>query len=79
MSITLSERDGNNRTLSSFTREEHVEYGAPRADEDGVVELKPLRLMSMSLDEEGIARRLDNLSKFVQAATEAGATDISWG
>jgi hypothetical protein len=68
-----------NRDLAAFERAEEVRYGRPRAGEDGVVEMRPLRSWGGGLDSTGILRRLHELASFVEAAAEAGATHIYWG
>lgn len=59
--------------------EPSVVHGAPRTNEDGTVELRPVRLIDCGLSLEGIERRFDELVSFVDLAAQAGATDISWG
>jgi len=75
----LAARARFDRRAPDFVREEVVEYGAPREDEDGVVEMRPLRFFAGGLDLVGIRRRLEELAAFVEAAAELGADAISWG
>jgi len=65
--------------LSAYTREEEVRHGAPRADENGVVELKPLRVYSPSLDENSIQDRIEQFAHFVEESAARGATLVRWG
>jgi len=66
-------------SLDAYTRPGAVEYAPPREHEDGVVELKPVRMVSFGLCEEGIRERVDAFAAFVEAAAGAGALGISWG
>lgn len=75
----LGARARFDRRAPAFVREERVEYGAPREDEDGVVEMRPLRLFEGGLDLAGIRRRLEELAEFVEAAAALGADLIAWG
>ncbi len=68
-----------NKDLSSYTREQEIEYGQPREVEPGIVDLKPLRFMSSGLSSEGIKTRLNQLGQFIQEAIKNNATRISWG
>ncbi len=67
------------RVAPTLVRTTEIEYGAPRAQEDGTVELRPLCGVSFGLDEDGIAARLDRLAQFVEAVAERGATHVAWG
>lgn len=58
--------------------ETEVIHGEPRVDEDGVIELRPVRAIIGGLDLAGIERRFGELCQFIDDATAAGATDISW-
>lgn len=64
--------------LSPFTRETEVLHGRPRADENGVVNLRPMRLHSAGVDEAKMASYIDRFSAFVEASASRGATTISW-
>lgn len=66
-------------SLDAYTRPDAVEYAPPREHERGVVELKPVRMVSFGLCEEGIRERVDAFAAFVEAAVSAGALVISWG
>lgn len=68
-----------NRDVSPFVREQVIEYGSPRENEDGSIEMRPLRCWSGGLDEDGIRSRLLRLQKYIESASVLGATDISWG
>jgi hypothetical protein len=74
----LAARARFDRRAPEFVREERVEYGAPR-EVDGVVELRPLRLLEGGLDLAGIRTRLEELAEFVEAAAALGADAVSWG
>ena len=63
----------------ALARPEVTLYGAPRVLPDRTVELRPLRLLSMGLDVEGMRTRLDAFERCVNALTERGATHITWG
>jgi hypothetical protein len=60
------------------TFEGEIVHGEPRTDEDGVVELRPVRVINCGLDMAGIERRFGELCRFIDDAVSAGATDISW-
>ena len=62
-----------------LTRTTTVEYGAPRTNADGTVQLHPVRAVWGGLDEAGLAQRLAFLASFVELAAVAGATHITWG
>lgn len=66
------------REASTLVRSAEVEYGAPRLQEDGTVELRPLRAIWFGLDEDGLAARIDCFERFVEAIAERGATHIAW-
>lgn len=65
--------------LSQFVREETTVYGAPRAQEDGSVELHPVRAQSFGLSVEGLRDRIERFGAFVEAAAARGAQTIFWG
>jgi len=67
------------RDASAYTRGEEVEYGAPRPNEDGTIELKPVRMLSYGLDSEGVRHRMEAFAQFVEVAAKLGATHIRWG
>lgn len=64
--------------LAPFTRQEETLYGAPRADETGVVELHPLRAQTTGLSEEGVEGRISQFEQFVAESASRGATLIRW-
>jgi hypothetical protein len=66
------------RVAPRLVRPTVIEHGAPRLQEDGTVELRPLRAISFGLDEDGLAARLDRFERFVEAVVEGGATHIAW-
>jgi hypothetical protein len=65
--------------LSLFTREGKTVYGAPRAQEDGSVELRPVRAQSFGLSAEGLRDRIERFGTFVEEAAARGARTIFWG
>lgn len=67
------------RIVVKYVREDRTEYGEPRVREDGAVDLRPVRVCECGTDEGEIKCRLDALTKLVDAAAAAGATDITWG
>jgi hypothetical protein len=66
------------RKAPRLVRHAAIEYGAPRTQEDGTVELRPLRMIEVGLDEEGMVDRLDRFARFVDAVSERGATHVAW-
>ncbi len=71
-------RARSRKDLRAFTREEEVTYGAPRADENGVVELRPLRSYSQALTVEQVQERIGRFASFVEQSSSRGATAIAW-
>lgn len=74
------------RTRASFERKvgavvtpSETLYGAPRQDDNGVVELRPFRGYDFGVDAERLQDRLERFAKFIEVAAEAGADGISWG
>lgn len=65
--------------LTPFTREDGVVYGRPRADDDGVVQLRPVRVRSMGVDEDRMASYIERFADFVERSASLGATTITWG
>lgn len=61
-----------------FERAEQTTHGAPRANADGTIELRPLRVHSFGLDAEGLLARVEILERIAVEATAAGATHLSW-
>ena len=59
-------------------REASVTYGAPRANEDGTVELRPIRVMEMALTIGQIEHYITALECIVVHATAQGASKIWW-
>lgn len=65
--------------LSAYARpDEHV-YGQPRTDENGTIELRPLRVVSQGLDAGDIKERIEQFAEFVEESARRGATRIWWG
>lgn len=54
-------------------------YGAPRTHEDGVVELRPVRLVDQGIDTDGLTSRLDRIAQLVETAAQLGCPGIEWG
>ena len=67
------------RTVKGHTREEVAEYGSPREIDGGIIEMRPLRVLSFGIDEEYFSRQLARLSILVEALAARGATHIAWG
>jgi hypothetical protein len=67
------------RKAPALARPARVEYGKPRTNEDGTVELRPVRLFEMGADEDYLAGRLDAFEKLLGDLERAGATHVSWG
>lgn len=64
--------------LTPFEREAETVYGAPRADEYGVVELRPLRLSAPALTADDLRDRVERFAAFVEESAARGATEIRW-
>jgi hypothetical protein len=64
--------------LTPFTRPEKVVYGRPRVNEDGSVELRPLRMFGGGLDTESVHRHIEQFARFVEESASRGATTITW-
>ena len=64
--------------LTPFTREQETVYGRPRANEDGSVELRPVRLSSMGVDKERVASYIERFASLVEESADRGATTIFW-
>ncbi len=62
----------------ALVREDEVQYGRP-VDRGGVVELRPLRMLSFGLDAEGLRSRLELVAAYVERVAARGATHLSWG
>lgn len=67
------------RRVSDYTRETAVTYGAPRVNDDGTVELRPARFIDCGIDQDYLARRLEQLATLVENLAANGATHITWG
>jgi hypothetical protein len=64
--------------LTPFTRELEVTYGAPRTNEDGSVELRPLRSFGREVDVERMTSYIERFAAFVETSVSRGATIITW-
>lgn len=62
-----------------MTREDRIVFGPPRAQDDGTMNLRPIRLMEQGLDIEGIKTRLEQFSAYLDEAAKLGADEIWWG
>lgn len=67
------------RRVGAFLREDVVVYGEPRVNEDGTVELRPVRVWSAGIDADYLWRQLDRLEVLVQALEARGAKHLGWG
>lgn len=65
--------------VAKFCRPGHAVYGKPRAGDDGVVELRPLREVWCELGEEQMLSYLERFRVLVEESAERGATEIYWG
>lgn len=68
-----------NTNLEDLVRNEVVEYGTPRDNYDGTVEMRPLRYHSAPLTLEGLQERIERFAAFVEDSAKLGATQIYWG
>jgi hypothetical protein len=66
------------REAPKHVRPLEIEHGAPRAHEDGTVELRPIRAYVFGLNEAAVTDRLDRFGTFVEAIAERGATHVAW-
>jgi len=64
--------------LHELVRPNEVVYGPPSTDEDGVVELHPVRCFGQGLSEDGIRDRLSRFESFFFDACREGAVSIVW-
>ncbi len=64
--------------LSPFTRPNETVYGRPQTNEDGSIQLRPVRLQSMGVNENRMASYITRFANFVEASASRGATSISW-
>lgn len=60
-----------------LTFEDETVYGAPR-EVNGVVVLRPIRVMLTGLDAEGLRSRLERFARLVDYLAEQGATHVHW-
>jgi hypothetical protein len=65
--------------VSRYTRQDVTFFGAPRAKDDGTVELRPLRGVSFGLNESDLQMRLTAFAGMVERGAEKGATEVYWG
>jgi len=82
--ITLAEarravmKARSRKNLSAFERDTKAVYGAPTTDENGVVELRPLRVHSFGITEAGLRDRIERFAELVELGASRGATKITW-
>jgi hypothetical protein len=65
--------------VASYTRPDEVVFGQPRANEDGTIEMRPVRAYGQGLSEDDLAIRLTRFKVFLAEAANLGADMISWG
>lgn len=68
-----------NRSHAYLVREDQTLYGAPCAQADGTVAMRPVRGFSAGLSLEALVERIGRFEAFVKGAAAAGATTITWG
>lgn len=66
-------------TLDTFVRAEKRDYGKPCRDDDGTIELRPIRFQSKGMDEAGLLDRVNQFEAFIQTVAKQGAQAILWG
>lgn len=64
--------------VQANVRPESVEYGAPRQNPDGTVELRPLRMYGGGLDADRLGGYVVRLEELVLELERRGATRITW-
>jgi hypothetical protein len=65
--------------LTPFTREDETVHGRPRTNEDGSVELRPLRVHTQGVTMNRLESYIDRFAAFVEESASRGATEIHWG
>jgi hypothetical protein len=63
----------------SFVRGSEIVHGKPRVNDDGTVELRPMRVWVGGINEDYLMRQLDKLEVLVEALAERGATHLGRG
>ena len=66
------------RRAPAFAREERTTHGAPRRNDDGSIELRPLRTWEGGLSADRLAGYVDRFAVLVEAYAERGATHVRW-
>ena len=74
----MKARASFDRKAPTFTRAVVVEHGRPRQNEDGTIEMRPIRYISGGIDEGYLAERLERFAVLVEALAARGATSIEW-
>jgi len=62
-----------------LVHDEEKLYGKPYKDEEGVIQMRPLRVVAPEKTADQIKERLESLASFVEAVARQGATVIRWG
>ncbi len=66
------------KSLSAFERSTETLHGAPRVNDDGTVELRPIRCHGFGLTEDGLRDRVERFAYFIEVAAARRATTITW-
>ncbi len=77
-SALLGARARLRRDPAAYTIAGEVIHGPPRAEPDGSILLRPVRLVSCGVDEWRLAARLDLMEQLVSNLVACGATHVSW-
>lgn len=67
-----------NQDVTHLLSDDEKRYGAPRRNEDGAIELRPVRAHTRGLSRDDLFRRFHAFETFVRSAADAGATTIRW-
>ena len=57
---------------------ESIQYGAPRAHANGVVDLHPVRVVSGGCDRSYLRHEIERVACFVAHVAQKGATHVRW-
>lgn len=69
----------NHTTLKNFEIAEELIHGKPQNNEDGSVELRPLRHYDQGLSNEKLQSYIDRFAAFLQEVEERGGDMVYWG